>query len=293
MKNPPFIYHRPASVDEALALLAEHDDAKVLAGGQSLLPTMALRLGPPDHLIDIGNIAELGHIATVDTEAGPGVTIGAMVRHAEAERSDLVARHAPMITAALPLVGHRAIRSRGTVVGSIAHADAAAELPAVCLATGATMTAASVGAERQIAAVDFFEGHFTTALQPNELLTSVHFPAWSPTAGGTVVEIGRRHADFAMCGLAVVIDAPDDTITCAALSFFSVASKPVRIAQAEALLIGHKPTEEVFAQAATIVTESLDTEGDIHCTAAYRRHVAGVLTRRGLAEAASRIGVAA
>jgi len=289
VKNPPFHYHRPSSVDEALALLTEHgDNAKVLAGGQSLLPVMALRLGRPDHVIDIGAIGDLKTI-TVDN----GVTIGAMVRHAEAEKSPHVAQHAPLVTAALPHVGHRAIRNRGTVVGSIAHADAAAELPAVCLATGATMHIASAAGERTVEAGEFFQGHFTTAVASNELLRSVHFPEWSPTAGGTVVEISRRHGDYAMCGLACMIDAPGGTIGSASLAFFAVASSPVRVAEAEASLIGKAPSEDAFAEAAAIVTESLSPDGDIHATVAYRRHIAGVLTRRGLAVAASRIGVPA
>ncbi len=289
MKNPPFTYHRPTTVDEALALLAEFgDDGKVLAGGQSLLPVMALRLGSPEHIIDIGSIDELATITV-----GDGVTIGAMVRHAEAEKSADIASQAPLIAAAMPYVGHRAIRSRGTVVGSIAHADGAAEMPAVCLATGATMSIASADGTREVAAADFFQGFFTTALEANELLTAVHFPAWSPTAGGSVVEIARRHGDYAMCGLACSIDVPNGTITEAALSFFSVAGQPIRVAEAEQALIGKPATESSFADAATVVAEHLDPTGDIHATANYRRQLATVLTRRGLAEAASRIGVPA
>lgn len=286
MKNPAFNYHRPASLDEALVLLAEFgDEAKILAGGQSLLPVMALRLGRPEHIIDIGALDELKSIAVND-----GITFGAMVRHAEAERSTAVANHAPLVAAALPYVGHRAIRNRGTVVGSIAHADAAAELPAVCLATSATMHIASTEGNRLVQAADFFEGYFTTAVQPNELLIAVDFPEPSPTTGGSVVEISRRHGDYAMCGLACSIDVPDGVISSAALSFFSVASTPVRIDEAEAVLIGSRPTKEAFAEAASIVSEALDPEDDIHATANYRRHIAGVLTRRGLEQAAQNVG---
>jgi len=290
VKNPPFNYHRPASLAEALGLLAEHgDDAKVLAGGQSLLPVMALRLGRPEHVVDIGAIDELKQIRVADG----GVTLGAMVRHAEAEKSADVAAHAPMVAAALPHVGHRAIRNRGTVVGSIAHADAAAELPAVCLATGAKMHIASTGGTREVAAADFFQGHFTTAVEGDELLTGVHFPSPSATTGSTVVEISRRHGDYAMCGLACSIDIPDGAIANAALSFFSVSSTAVRVAEAEAALVGSAPTEATFAEAASIVSKTLTPDGDIHATAAYRRHIAGVLTRKGLAEAAAKIGVPA
>ena len=289
MKNPPFNYHRPASVDEALALLAEHgDEAKILAGGQSLLPIMALRLGRPEHVIDIGAIDELKAISV-----GDGVTIGAMVRHAEAEKSAEVAEHTPLVAVALPHVGHRAIRNRGTVVGSIAHADGAAEMPAVCLAIGATMYIASSTGSRQVAAADFFQGFFTTSIEANELLTAVHFPAQSPTAGSTVVEISRRHGDYAMCGLACMIDAPGGTIESSALSFFGVGNTPMRVAEAEAALVGKAPSDEAFAAAAAIVSNTLTPDDDIHATAGYRRHIAGVLTRRGLAEATSRIGVPA
>ena len=289
MKNPPFNYHRPATLDEALALLAEHgDDAKVLARGQSLLPVMALRLGRPEHVIDIGAIDSLASIV-VDN----GVRIGAMVRHAVAEKSADVAQHAPLVAAAMPHVGHRAIRNRGTVVGSIAHADAAAEMPAVCLATDATMHIGSSAGTRDVAADEFFHGHFTTAVEPNELLTAVQFPPWSATAGGTVVEVSRRHGDYAMVGLACMIDAPEGVVASAALAFFGVSSSAVRVAAAEAALVGQQPTTAAFEKAASIVADSLEPDSDIHATAAYRRQLAAVLTRKGLAEATSRIGVPA
>jgi carbon-monoxide dehydrogenase medium subunit len=290
VKNPPFNYHRPATLDEALDLLAIYgDEAKVLAGGQSLLPVMALRLGRPEHVVDIGAVAGLDAI----TVGNGGVTIGAMVRQAQAEKSADVAHHAPLVSAALPHVGHRAIRNRGTVVGSIAHADAAAEMPAVCLATDATMHIASSNGTRQVDAADFFQGYFTTSIEPNEILTAVQFPQWSPTAGGTVVEVSRRHGDYAMVGLSAMVDVPDGTITNAALSFFAVAGTPVRVGEAEAALIGKQPTEEAFAEAATIVANTLEPSGDIHATAAYRRHISAVLTRKGLSQATSRIGVSA
>ncbi len=290
MKNPPFHYHRPATLDEALALLAEFgDDGKILAGGQSLLPVMALRLGPPAHVIDIGTLEELKSIEVSDT----AVTIGAMVRHAEAEHSAEVAEYTPLVAAALPHVGHRAIRNRGTVVGSIAHADSAAEMPAVCLATSATMHLASAEGTRNVAAPDFFQGFFTTAIEPNEILTGVSFPAWGPTTSGTVVEVSRRHGDYAMCGVACALDVADNVINGAALAFFSVASTPVRIAEAENVLLGQAPSEATYQAAADVVTDTLEPEGDIHATAAYRLHLAGVLTRRGLAEAHDRIGVPA
>ena len=290
VKNPPFEYHRPGSLGEAVTLLAElGDDAKILAGGQSLLPVMALRLGAPPHIIDICGLTELAEI----TLGSDCVTIGATVRHRTAEMSDTISRHAPLVAAALPHVGHRAIRTRGTVVGSIAHADPAAEMPAVCLATGATMVARSAGEEREIAAADFFESYLTTALHDNEILTHVRFPAWSPTAGAAVVEISRRHGDYALVGLACTVDVIDGAITSAALSFFGVSGTAVRVTEAEKSLVGKPPDDAAFAAAADIVTTTLEPGGDVHATANYRRHIAGVLTRRGLAEAAARTGVPA
>jgi len=290
VKNPPFVYHRPESLADALALLAEHgDDAKVLAGGQSLLPVMALRLGRPEHVVDIGRVAELSTL-----RAGPdGTTIGALVRHFEAERSADVALHAPLVAAAAPYIGHRAIRTRGTLVGSVAHADPAAEMPAVCLALGATMVAASASGRREIAADDFFEGYLTTALEPDEILTEIRLPAWSVDSGGAVVEISRRHGDYALVGLACAVEVGGGSISSAALSFFGADSTPVRVADAEAALLGQAPGDAAFAAAAEIVSAQLEPPADVHGTSNYRKHIAGVLTRRGLAEAAGKIGVPA
>ena len=287
MKNPPFVYHRPDSLDAALGLLADHgDDAKVLAGGQSLLPTMALRLGPPEQLIDIGRVPGLDSIEVTDG----AVTIGALVRHATAEGSADVADNAPLIAQAMPLVGHRAIRNRGTVVGSIAHADPAAEMPAVVLATGATMLASSRAGNREISAEEFFEGYLTTSLRPDELLTAVRFPAWSPNSTGAVVEVSRRHGDYAMVGLACRIDVEGGVVADAALAFFGVGSTPIRCGPAEAALIDRAPGQEAFAAAATAAAESLDPTADVHASANYRKHVAGVLTRKGLSTATEKMG---
>jgi carbon-monoxide dehydrogenase medium subunit len=295
MKAAPFTYHRPESLDEALGLLAgmaeAGEEGKVLAGGQSLLPVMALRLAAPAHLVDIGRLPDLDRII-----AGPsGVRIGAMVRHAQAERSEDLARWAPMVHQAMPWIGHRAIRTRGTVVGSIAHADPAAEMPAVCAALGATMHVASTSGERTVSAAEFFTGYLTTALEEHEILTAVEFPAWSDSAGSAVVELSRRHGDYALLGLACGLQVDDSTgsdgsIVAAALVFFGAGPTPVRITEAEDVLLGRLPTPETFAVAAEVVCDIIDPTGDVHATAAYRQHIAGVLTRRGLAEAASRIG---
>jgi len=291
VKNPAFTYHRPESLNEALALLVEYgDEAKILAGGQSLLPVMALRLGHPEHLIDINRVPGLDQITT----GADGVSIGALVRHVQAERSADLVTAAPLIHAAMPHIGHRAIRSQGTVCGSIAHADPAAEMPAVCLATGATMVATSVEGVRELAAADFGDGYLTTALRPIEILTEVRFPVWPTSAGGTVIEVARRHGDYALVGLACMIDAPGGVIASAALSFFGVDNMAVRIDEAEQSLVGKAIDDaSAFAAAADIVSSTIEPAADVHATSNYRRHLAGVLTRKGLAESAARIGVPA
>ncbi|HLF41818.1 MAG TPA: FAD binding domain-containing protein, partial [Acidimicrobiia bacterium] len=274
VKMPPFRYHRPDTADEALRLLRElGSDAKVLAGGQSLLPLLALRLSRPEHLVDISAISDLAGIE----ESESGTVVGAAVRHAGAERSPLLERRAPLAAAAMPLIGHRAIRSRGTVCGSLAHADPAAELPAVTLALDAEMVVRRAGAERRVPARDFFLGYLTSALDDDEMLAAVRFPAWPERTGFSIQEVSRRHGDYALVGLAAVLGTgADGRVERAALSFFGAGSTPVRV-----------------AEAAATVTKAIDPPDDNHATAAYRAHVAGVLTRRCLAEAAGRIGVAA
>jgi carbon-monoxide dehydrogenase medium subunit len=292
MKAPPFTYHRPATLDEALALLSEHgDEAKVLAGGQSLIPLMGLRMGRPDHVVDIGRIPGLDRIDVADDGA---VTLGALVRHQQANTSDVIAEHAPLIADTMPWVAHRAIRTRGTVLGSIAHGDPAAEMPAVVLATQATLTATSVRGTREIAADDFFRGYLDTALDADEILTGVTFPAWPTNAVGSVVEVARRHGDYALVGVVTKLEiGGDDVITDAALAFFGAGSTALRVAAAEDALIGSPATSETFTAAARIVSTELEPPGDIHGSTAYRKHLAGTLTLRGLDTAAAKIGAAA
>jgi carbon-monoxide dehydrogenase medium subunit len=291
VKNPPFAYHRPATLEEALSLLAEHgDDAKVLAGGQSLLPIMALRLGRPEHVVDI---ARLPGLDAISVGADGSTAVGALVRHRAAEHSSELATHAPVVHQAMPLIGHRAIRTRGTVCGSIAHADPAAELPAVALALGATMVAQSATGTREIAARDCFVGYLQTALRSDELLTQVRFPAWSATAEGAVEEVSRRHGDYALVGCVAAVDLAGATVTSAALAFFGVAGTPVRVAEAEAALVDRPVTGETVAEAARIVAAAVNPAADVHASAAYRRHLAGVLTRRALNRATAHLGAAA
>ena len=283
-----FRYHRPDTVEEAIGLLAEHGPgAKVLAGGQSLIPLMALRLSRPEHVIDIGRIDELHSM-----EGGrDGLTVGAGIRQAEVEFSTLIGPAAPLMAAAMPYIGHRAIRNRGTLCGSLAHADPAAELPAVTLAVDAELIARSTAGQRTIAAADFFLGYLTSALGEIELLTAVRLPSWPPRTGWSVQETSRRHGDFALVGLAAALGlAHDGRVERAALSFFGAGATPLRVAEAERVLVGERPEPALFAEAAAVVTKTLDPPGDNHATGPYRAHIAGVLTRRCLAEATDRAG---
>jgi carbon-monoxide dehydrogenase medium subunit len=284
MRPPPFAYDAPASLAEAVALLAEHgDDAKVIAGGQSLIPLLALRLARPARLVDIGRIGELKHL-----RANGALVVGATVTQRRAERSPLVGRLCPPLAAALPWVGHVPIRTRGTVGGSVAHADPAAELPAVMLLTDATLVARSTAGERLIAARDFFRGFLETDLRPDELLVEARLPTMRPRAGSAFREVARRHGDFALVGAGAVVQL-DETgrIGEARLALCGVAPTPLRPEGAEQLLAGHAPSPEAWAAAADAVRAAVLPVDDLHATAAYRRHVAGVLTIRVLEEAAA------
>jgi aerobic carbon-monoxide dehydrogenase medium subunit len=287
VKPSEFIYHRPSAIEEALDLLGEFgDEGKVLAGGQSLVPLLALRLARPEHVIDIGRIASLAAI----TDGEGGLLVGALARHSDVEDSPVVRRAQPLVATAMPYIGHRAIRNRGTACGSIAHADPAAELPAVALAAGAEMIVRSRGGERTVAAADFFLGYLSADVNSDEVLTGVRWPVWPSSVGWSVQEVTRRHADYALIGLAAWLDVDGaGRVAAAALSFFGAASTPVRVREAEDLLVGEPPTVELFAEAASVVTRSLDPPDDNHASAAYRAHVAGVLTRRCLAEAHTRV----
>ncbi len=292
VKAPPFTYHRPDNLTDALTLLHEHgDDAKVLAGGQSLIPLMALRMGRPAHVVDIGAITSLDSISVADDHQ---VTIGALVRHEHAKSSPDIATHAPLVARAMPWVAHRAIRTRGTVVGSIAHADPAAEMPAVVLATGATLRAQSVTGTRDIAADEFFSGYLDTALRPDELLTEVIFPPWASNAVCSVAEVARRHGDYALVGVATrLVIGSDHKISDAAMAFFGVGPTPLLATVAAETLIDAPATARTFDAAAQVAAAELDPPGDIHASAAYRTHLATVLARRSLDDATATIGVPA
>jgi aerobic carbon-monoxide dehydrogenase medium subunit len=282
MKAAAFEYHAPRSVEEVVALLAEHgDEAKVLAGGQSLMPLLAMRLSRPEHLVDINDVESLSGIsATAD-----GLAIGALTRERVAERSALVAERAPVLAEALPMIGHVTIRNRGTVGGSIAHADPAAELPTVAVCLDAELVAQGSGGERTIPAAEFFTGFFTTALAEDEILTAVRVRSAAPGTGAAYEEVARRHGDFAMAGVAAVVRLDGDTVAEARIAISGVGLAPVRASKAEAALAGQTPDDRTLAAAADAALADLSPSSDLHGSAAYRTHIAGVLIRRAVATA--------
>jgi aerobic carbon-monoxide dehydrogenase medium subunit len=283
MKLPPVEYEAPTTVAEAVGLLAEHlDEASVLAGGQSLIPLLALRLARPAVLIDINGIDELSGVSATDG----WVAIGTMTREYVAEESETVADTVPLLAAAMPLIGHEAIRSRGTVGGSLAHADPAAELPAVARALDAEFVVRGQSGERVIPAAQWFEGYLMTSRRPDELLVEVRFPAAGPGTGVSFEEVARRHGDFAIVGLATSLVLSGGVIHDARLAFAGISDVPVRAAAAEDLLVGERPSAELFDEAARRATDGVDPPGDLHGSSDYRKTVAAVVVRRGLQAAA-------
>ncbi len=281
MKPPPFAYARPATVDEACALLAEHgDNARLLAGGQSLMATLNMRLSSPDLLIDINRIDELAGIA-LDGEV---LRIGAMTRQVEIENSPLIAEHAPLIAQAMPHIAHAAIRNRGTFGGSIAFADPAAELPACVVALGARFILRSADGTRTVAADDFFHGLYDTELGANEMLTAVEIPVIAPGYRSAFMELARRHGDYAMVGIAVHARLMDGAIGDAQLVYFAAGERPVVARVAAAAIDGKAPSEETFEAAAGALDQDLDPPADLNADPATRLHLARVITRRALVQ---------
>lgn len=291
VKPPPFDYSSPDTLEEALAILAEvGDDARPLAGGQSLIPLLSLRLARPSHLIDLAGIPEL---RTIEATNG-SVTIGAMVRERRAESDDGVRRLVPLLADALPFIGHPAIRSRGTIGGSLSHADPAAELPAVARILDATLVAQSRDrGSRTLTAADFFTGFFSTALEPDEILTAVRIPATGPHTGWAMDEVARRHGDFAMVGAAAMVRLDGGKVAEARIALTGVSDTPLRAGDAEQMLAGADPTNETWADVAQAASKALSPPSDLHGTSDYRRHVAGVLIQRTLTKAAERAKEAA
>lgn len=276
MKPAPFAYAKAASVEDALALLAGRGDgARLLAGGQSLIATLNMRLSAPELLIDLNAIPSLDDIALKDGR----VEIGALARHAQAEHSDIIAKHAPLIAMAMPHIGHPAIRNRGTIGGSIAFADPAAELPACLLALAGDAEIAGARGRRRVRADDFFKGLYETAIGPGEMLTAIRIPAATPDARFGFSELSRRHGDYAMAGLAASARAEGKSLKDIRLAFFGVALTPVRAREAEAALTAGSIDDAVRALAS-----DLDPPDDIQANGKVKLHLAAVLLRRVAAQ---------
>jgi len=270
VKPAPFAYTKAKTLKEAVTLLAKHkDDARLLAGGQSLIATLNMRLSAPDLLIDINGIKNLNGIA----KKGKYVEIGALARHAQVEHSDVIAKHAPLITLAMPHIGHPAIRNRGTFGGSIAFADPAAELPACLLALGGEIDIAGPRGKRKVKADAFFKGLFETALHPQEMITAIRIPAADKATRVGFAELARRHGDYAIVGLAASARGNGKGLADVRLAYFGVGDTPVRARKAEAALAAGDVDAAVKAL-------DLDPHDDVQATAKTKKHLAGVLLRR-------------
>jgi carbon-monoxide dehydrogenase medium subunit len=279
MKWPAFAYARASTLEELWRLQAEHgESARVLAGGQTLLATLAFRLSEPSALIDITRIAALRGIAL----QGATLRIGALTRHAELGRDPLVARHAPLLAEAVPWIAHPAIRNRGTLGGSLAYADPAAELPACVVALDATLVLVSAAGERRLPARDFFTGLLETALRPGELITAVEVPVATPDSRSAIVEVARRSGDYAMAGLAVSLSLAGGKAASARLVYFGVGNGPVLAARAGAALEGRALSAEAIAASQAALPADLDPPSDLHGRPEMKRHLARVLTARAL-----------
>jgi aerobic carbon-monoxide dehydrogenase medium subunit len=287
MKPAPFDYHAPRQLEEAAELLATLPNAKILAGGQSLVPMMNFRYVIVDHLIDLGHIDDLHGIAVIDGR----LRIGAMMRQRDLETSPEIARHCPLLTEALRHVGHRQTRNRGTIGGSLAHADPAAELPAVCAAYDAIVHVASIRGLRSVPFGEFSLGFMTTALAPDEMIAAVELAIWRPGHGHGFHEFARRQGDFALAGAAALLDiGAGNVVRRAALALLGVAAQPVRVEAAEATLTG-KVLDTTTIQTAAAAAWLIEPISDIHAGGDYRRHLAQVLSARALVDAAQRAGV--
>jgi carbon-monoxide dehydrogenase medium subunit len=287
MKPAPFAYLAPQEIDEALELLEQHgDEAKILAGGQSLMPLLSLRLARPGVIVDINRLANL---AFIRTRVDAGLTLGALTRQRALERSPDVASQSPLLSATMPFIAHFQIRNRGTLGGSLAHADPAAELPAVALILEAELVLRSARAERVVQAKDFFLGYMTTTMEPNELLTEIRIPALRPKAGWAIEEVARRRGDLGLVGVAIMVELNgNNACQDARIALFGVGEKPERMKRAEQWVRGKAVREIQLAAVAQAVSDDLRPLSDVHASAEYRKEVAGVLTRRALENALNR-----
>ncbi|HZJ51802.1 MAG TPA: xanthine dehydrogenase family protein subunit M [Actinomycetota bacterium] len=286
MKPAPFEYFAPTDIEEALELLGRGGDVKVLAGGQSLVPAMSFRLATPEAIVDLNGIRDRDRVA-ID---GDELVVGMLARHRALETSAVPGAVGALLVDTARLVGHLPIRVRGTFSGSLAHADPAAEWPMLALALDASILARSAAGSRVIAAADFFEGPFTTALREDEIITEVRL-LLLPDAGTAVLEQSRTAGDFATVAVVAVVIVTDGTVSYARVAAAGVEGRPVRFADAESLLLGSRPEPEVFAEAGRVAAESIDPLSDATASADYRRHLVEVLVRRALDQARSRLAV--
>ena len=288
MKPAPFTYIAPTSLEEALAALDQHGyDAKLLAGGQSLIPVMNFRLAQPAVIVDLNGVSELGHLQR--NEAG-GLRLGAMVRQRTLELDETIAALAPLLHEAMPHVAHPQIRNRGTLGGSLAHADPAGELPVITVALEARFCLRRLGGERWVSAEDFYQGLFMTALEPEEILVEVAIPPLPAQTGYAFLEVARRHGDYAQAGVAALVTVDGEGVCRQArLVYLNLGEIPRVAYRAAALLIDQPLSPELIAEAANqAAQEEIDPTADIHATVAYKRHLAEVLGRRALQQAAQR-----
>ncbi|MCA9948236.1 MAG: xanthine dehydrogenase family protein subunit M [Anaerolineales bacterium] len=288
MKPAPFEYLAPTSLDEVLQMLNEHGyDGKLLAGGQSLVPVMNFRLAQPTILIDLNGVDELTYL---NVSSGGGLFIGAMTRQRILEHDAVIAAKAPLLHETMPFIAHAQIRNRGTIGGSLSHADPAAELPVITVALEAKFKLQRVGQSRWVNAEDFYAALFTTALEPEEILTEISIPSLPANTGWAFQELARRHGDYAQVGVAALVTL-DAAGNCrgARLVYLNVGEVPMIASKATAVLQGEKPTDSVIEAAAHLAAdEEIDPTTDMHATAVYKRHLAYVLGKRTLKQAVER-----
>ena len=280
MKPPPFQYHDPSTLAEAVALLGRLENAKLLAGGQSLMPMLNMRFVLPDHVIDLNRVAGLSYIK----EAGGALEIGAMTRQRDIEFSDLVKTKCPLLYQAVMQIGHRQTRNRGTIGGSLCHLDPAAELPSVAAGMDATIVVAGANGSREIAFRDFPIGFMTPAIEPTEIVTAARFPLWPAGHKSAFVEFSRRHGDFAIVSAAVLLELANGKISRASVTLGGIAVAPVRAEAVEKAITGQTPSSELFRKACESC-RGIEALSDIHASTDYRQHLAAVLSRRALERA--------
>jgi carbon-monoxide dehydrogenase medium subunit len=288
MKPPRFSYHDPRTVTDVLGLIARLENARMLAGGQSLMPMLNFRYVLPDHIVDLNNVTELAYLRA----GGKAIELGAMTRQRELEASPEVTRLCPILHEAILQVGHRQTRNRGTVGGSLCHLDPAAELVSIAAALDGTVHARSQKGTRDIAIASFPQGYMTPAIEPDEMVTGVTLPCWPEGHGYAFIEFSRRHGDFAICSAAALIEVKGGHIARASVTIGGVGPAPVRAREVEEKITGEAPSEALFREACESCRK-IEAMSDVHAPADYRQHLAAVLSRRALEKAAQRVAARA